>query len=261
MIPRGYITAWRQYAPWSDDAQVEQDLVIERALQEIYNDDYLKERLVFRGGTALHKVHLSPAARYSEDLDFVQLKDEQIGETLGRLRNALAFLGKAQHKYTERDHKLLFRFESEIPPVRKMRLKIEINCREIKPITRMSSFDRVLDSDYYRSNAEVLTYQTTELLATKVRALYQRRKGRDLFDLWYAEQHLSPDWTEVVSILKRYLAPHEVVIDRVDFESNIKQKLEKDDFRNDMKTLIRPEIDYSIERAGEFVLDAIASKL
>lgn len=71
MIPQSYITAWRKKAPWQEDFQVEQDMVIERALIEIYNEPFLKERLAFRGGTALHKLYLSPAARYSEDIDLV----------------------------------------------------------------------------------------------------------------------------------------------------------------------------------------------
>ena len=64
MIPQAYITAWRKYAPWQEDFQVEQDLVIERSLMAIFNDEYLKDRLAFRGGTALHKLYLSPAARF-----------------------------------------------------------------------------------------------------------------------------------------------------------------------------------------------------
>ena len=79
MIPQSYITAWRKKAPWQEDYQVEQDLIIERALVEIYSDPFLKERLAFRGGTALHKLHLSPAVRYSEDIDLVQIKAEPFG--------------------------------------------------------------------------------------------------------------------------------------------------------------------------------------
>lgn len=45
--------------------QVEEDLVISRSLVEIYSDDFLRQRLAFRGGTALHKIYLKPAARYS----------------------------------------------------------------------------------------------------------------------------------------------------------------------------------------------------
>jgi predicted nucleotidyltransferase component of viral defense system len=64
VIPKAYITAWRNKAPWEEDYQVEQHLVIERALIAIYGDDFLHERLAFRGGTALHKLHLAPAVRY-----------------------------------------------------------------------------------------------------------------------------------------------------------------------------------------------------
>ena len=78
MIPRDYITEWRQHAPWISDAQVEQDLVISRALVEIYSCAELKDSFAFRGGTALYKLHL-PAVRYSEDIDLVQIKAEPAG--------------------------------------------------------------------------------------------------------------------------------------------------------------------------------------
>ena len=52
MIPQAYITEWRNKAPWQENYQVEQDLVIERALMAIYGNDFLHERLAFRGGTA-----------------------------------------------------------------------------------------------------------------------------------------------------------------------------------------------------------------
>lgn len=80
MIPQAYITAWRKKAPWQEDFQVEQDLVIERAIMLIFDDPYLKSRLAFRGGTALHKLYLAPAARYSEDIDLVQITAEPFGQ-------------------------------------------------------------------------------------------------------------------------------------------------------------------------------------
>lgn len=72
MIPRAAITAWCPSAPWATDAQVEQDLVLSRAVVEIFSEPTLASALVFRGGTALHKLFLTPAARYSEDIDLVQ---------------------------------------------------------------------------------------------------------------------------------------------------------------------------------------------
>ncbi len=73
MIPSDYITEWRAEAPWIEDSQVEQDLVISRALVEIFSHPHLSAALAFRGGTALYKLYVRPAARYSEDIDLVGL--------------------------------------------------------------------------------------------------------------------------------------------------------------------------------------------
>lgn len=78
MIPQRYIQEWKTQAPWPTDAQVEQDLVIARALVEMFSDDFIKKSLAFRGGTALHKLYLNPQIRYSEDIDLVQINSESI---------------------------------------------------------------------------------------------------------------------------------------------------------------------------------------
>jgi hypothetical protein len=88
VLPRVDIVRWRAVAPWADDDDVEQDLVITLALLDIFRDETLKSALAFRGGTALHKLHLPPAARYSEDIDLVQREPSPIGPTLSRLRRA-----------------------------------------------------------------------------------------------------------------------------------------------------------------------------
>ena len=71
MIPEYSLTEWRQEVPWVRDYQVEQDLMISRALVSLYENPKIKDHLVFRGGTALHKLYIKPAARYSEDIDLV----------------------------------------------------------------------------------------------------------------------------------------------------------------------------------------------
>ena len=86
MIPRDHITEWREQAPWIQDFQVEQDLVISRALVEIFFHPLLNDALAFRGGTALYKLHLRPAARYSEDIDLVQTRAEAGGPMMDALR-------------------------------------------------------------------------------------------------------------------------------------------------------------------------------
>ena len=78
MIPLDYITAWRVNAPWPQLSQIEQDLIICRALVELYSHPVVAKNLAFRGGTALFKLHLLPA-RYSEDIDLVQMQAGPIG--------------------------------------------------------------------------------------------------------------------------------------------------------------------------------------
>ena len=94
MIPEFAVRAWREYAPWIRMEQVEQDLLICRTLVSIFSDDYLGSHLAFRGGTAIHKLFLSPQSRYSEDIDLVQVQAEPIKETYDRLWEVLDFLGK-----------------------------------------------------------------------------------------------------------------------------------------------------------------------
>jgi predicted nucleotidyltransferase component of viral defense system len=93
MIARRYIEEWKENAPWPDNSQVEQDLIIERALVDMFSDELIYTTLAFRGGTALHKLYLRPQARYSEDIDLVQITEDPISTILKRIRERLAFLG------------------------------------------------------------------------------------------------------------------------------------------------------------------------
>ena len=110
MIPITDIRAWGSVVPWKNDEQVELDLVISRSLVEIYSDKYLSENLVFRGGTALHKLFLSPQPRYSEDIDLVQKKAGPIKDIITGLRTILAFLGEPKVKQKANNNTLIFRF-------------------------------------------------------------------------------------------------------------------------------------------------------
>lgn len=73
MINRTAIIQWNKFVPWNNFAQVEQDLIISRALVSIFSDEFLSSQLAFRGETALYKLYLSPQPRYSEDIDLVQI--------------------------------------------------------------------------------------------------------------------------------------------------------------------------------------------
>src|SRR5438309_10068960 len=115
MIPKPYIAAWRVQAPWSSDGYVEQDLVLSRAIVEIFSDSFLRERLAFRGGTALQKVYLKEPVRYSEDIDLVQRHAEPIGPVMNAIRAKLdVWLGKPKWELSRANASLVYRFDSEI---------------------------------------------------------------------------------------------------------------------------------------------------
>jgi len=98
MIPTAFIIAWRKNAPWIESSQVEQDLIIERSLVEIFKDPFLKEHLAFRGGIAMHKFFMKPQPRYSEDIDLVQIRPKPIKETINQIQKQLPFFEKADHR-------------------------------------------------------------------------------------------------------------------------------------------------------------------
>ena len=125
MIPEYALNEWRNTVRWGGLEQTEQDLVICRALVELFNDDYLSSHLAFRGGTALHKLYLSPQPRYSEDIDLVQIDPEPIKETINRITQVLSFISEPVIKQKANNNTLIFRFESEIQPVVPLKLKVE----------------------------------------------------------------------------------------------------------------------------------------
>jgi len=89
MMQQSHLTAWQGYAPWPKRSQIEQDLRLSRGVATIFADPVLNEHLAMRGGTVLHKAHLAPASRYSEDIDLVLVKAMDTDTLDQHLRRAL----------------------------------------------------------------------------------------------------------------------------------------------------------------------------
>lgn len=147
MIPTQNIVAWGAVVPWADPRQVEQDLIISRAIVAIFEDPFLRTALRFRGGTALNKLHFPAPLRYSEDIDLVRTTAGPIGPVLDALRAALQpWLGQAQYDPSTVAPKLRFRAEAEDGSGVPIRLKVETNISEI------DSFDPPLDLPFAVDN-------------------------------------------------------------------------------------------------------------
>lgn len=262
MIPGDYITEWRQQAPWVQDAQVEQDLVLSRAIVEIYKDAVLAEGLAFRGGTALYKLHLRPGVRYSEDIDLVQVSPEPIGATMDRIRHQLdPLLGTPRRQINEGRVLLVYRFASEEVPPHPLRLKIEINSRE--HFTHFGYVRRPfrVESRWFTEEVQVTTYNLDELIATKLRALYQRKKGRDLFDVWLALHRGLVDPDRVVACFLRYMEEGGTPVSRAEFEANLSAKFEMSEFRDDIRPLLSSSVVYDVDDAFDRVGRELVARL
>jgi hypothetical protein len=114
VIPVAFLQAWSVNAPWPDLRQIEQDLIISRALCDLFNASALNGKIAFRGGTAIHKLLFDQPLRYSEDIDLVQIPAEPIGATLDAVRDALSWLGRCQREQAGHSMHLLFRFTPEV---------------------------------------------------------------------------------------------------------------------------------------------------
>jgi predicted nucleotidyltransferase component of viral defense system len=262
MIPKADIVAWRQIAPWVSDAQVEQDLIISRALVSMFRDALISEQLAFRGGTALHKLYFNPARRYSEDIDLVQIVPGPVGGILDILQDVLnVFLGEPRRIQKERSVTLVYRMESEGPPEVPLRLKVEINTREHFTVLELSKRSFNVLSRWFAGECEITTFELEELLATKVRALYQRRKGRDLFDLWLGITQGKADAAKVVKIFKEYMKAEGRRIKREDYEKNIEAKMKHPGFIEDVKPLLPANVSYDVKAAFSLISKQIVSRL
>ena len=227
MIHFDYIQEWQSQAPWSDLRQVEQDLIISRVLCDLFNGTRLQGKIAFRGGTAIYKLLFQQPMRYSEDIDLVQMQAEPIGETISTIRDALKWLGQCKSRQSQHSTRLYFAFTPETRPNSTLKLKIEINTREHNNLYGIKKYPFQMNCSWYEANAEIPSYELDELFGTKLRALLQRDKNRDLFDLYQGISQCSIDCERTVSCMEHYLKQSNQTISRAQAEERMLTKLHR----------------------------------
>ena len=258
MIPAAFITDWGNTVRWPTVEQIEQDLVLSRLIIEIANDDYLGNELVFRGGTCLHKLHLNPALRYSEDLDYVRRSDGGIGVLLDAVRAIADRLGMSVTTNIKSFPKIRLRapFTSGNGT---MSVKVEVNTYERSPARELIRVPYTVDSQWYRGSADVQTFAVAELVATKIRALFQRSKGRDLFDLWLALTDLAIPPADIVECFAPYRPDKYTAVLA---EQNLRTKLTETSFRSDLEQLVGTRrFTYDIDAAAELIITQLLERI
>src|ERR1700739_2476970 len=165
MIPMMNIVAWGNVVPWGEQRQVEQDLIISRAIIDLFADPLLREQLRFRGGTALNRLHFPAPIRYSEDIDLVRTTAGPIGPILDRVRERLEpWLGRAHFEQRPVAPKLRIRAPAEDRGAAsaQIRLKVEINTSEIEAYDPPHGVPFRVDNPWFSGSAEIPTFSNEE---------------------------------------------------------------------------------------------------
>lgn len=233
----------------------EHDYRISYLLNDIYSNEFLKDRLLLKGGTAINKVYLKSLSRFSVDLDFNQIGSrEEVLRNVRQIRETLVQIAKEQ----DQSYKITFdrRYEQTTIHVKYTSItgqqpiqpiKIEISHVERFPIMKTESKELTLyDSE---SSTAIGTYKIEELLATKLRALYDRMKGRDLYDL-ASSFRLIEDKTVLRKMFLYYFYR-----DRKVFNSKIFfEKVSGSSYEDDVRGFIKPDIRFNLEDAKKEVV-------
>lgn len=263
MIPQAALDGWAQHAPWHSPLDIEQDLVLSRMITDIANHALLGEELAFRGGTSLHKLHLPSPWRYSNDLDYVRTTTGPVGDIMEAVRETALGMGLSEASYETKHDIVNMKFDADpTAAAGRIRIKVEINIRETTPLFDYERRRYDVVNPWYTGSAKVLTFKLEELLGTKLRALHQRRKGRDLFDLWVGLTQMRADPDRIISAFEHYLEQSGVRITPGAFDASLGEKLTHTGFLSDLDALlVRRPAGYTPEAGVELLRRALVPRM
>ena len=249
---------------WADEGGIpdltlaELDYRLVHALHAIYADPFLRDRLCLKGGTALNKFYLPGASRLSVDLDFNAIGTrEQVLHERTPIGEAIAAALEQQDSsydltYRGRyDQLTVYARFSPLSGTARQRLKVEVSF--IERFAIMGRVERSLAAPPFDEPLTISTYHLEELTSTKLRALYDRRKGRDIYDLFRIAD-LDLNQTAVRKMVLYYFCRANKVFHYPTFVSNVELKIAERGFRDDVHSLIRHGTDLAWETACQQVL-------
>ena len=188
----------------------------------------------------------------------MQVRAEPAGPVMDALRAALdPWLGAAKWKQTEGRVTFNYRFASEDPTPVPLRLKVEVNTREHFAEHGFRRVPFKVASRWFNGACDISTYELDELLATKLRALYQRRKGRDLFDIATALSRGGVDPARIIAAFRRYMDEGGHQVTRAELEKNLAAKLEDKRFQSDIPPLLAAGQTWDAAQAAALVVETL----
>ena len=177
------------------DKQIEKDYILSWILHGMSQKSFLKNNLVFKGGTALKKFYFQDY-RFSEDLDFT-LVDCGINpeEIIDNFKQTFSFVKQKSNISLEiKNHELskhgdLQFFIDYVGPLKggigTRDVKVDVTYNEIV-INETQLLPMFCEySDLLNTKTILPVYSLKEVFIEKLCALIDRTQPRDLYDLWY----------------------------------------------------------------------------
>lgn len=232
----------------------------------LFDDAFLQNQIAMRVGTLLHKVHLAPPSRYSEDLDLVVVGDRPAAHIRKALHRVLKGVLGTPKQSAWADLKLAIRntvkpsralrttyaIPSLIEPGTNPEIVVEANVTERQPHRSVIKIPFEFPFREVAIRTQVSGSDIHEMLGTKMRALFQRRRGRDLFDLYWALKLAKPAVApaKIIESFQHYLKLEGSGAGRAEFISLLDAHLADRGFCSDMNPLLRLGITYDPQQAG-----------
>lgn len=210
------------YVGTNNRYQVEKDYLQHVVLSQLYSN--ITDELVFKGGTALQKAYA--LNRFSEDIDFdLNLdSDKNIGMAVERIERGLKGINnffpsdyKKEVKIISMVYKLKIEGPFYLKPQSIQTIILEISTRE----TLLKKPDTLLITPLYKDISPyfVSLMSIDEMLSEKVRAIFTRKKARDLYDLYFL---LHKGATINIGYINRKLEYYGLKFSKKELENNIR---------------------------------------
>lgn len=166
-------------------------------VSKIIYDSPLRDKLVFKGGTALHHCYLSQM-RFSEDLDFTSLDRNIKLEDVKKIFEPYDFL-EVKKEYTSNATIKLERLTYNGPLGQPNSLKLEIDFIQnvILPAKDLEY------KNVWKVDTKVKIMDIREIVAEKIRATSDRARYRDFYDLFQILKNFKIDLKEVIELIKQ----------------------------------------------------------
>jgi predicted nucleotidyltransferase component of viral defense system len=198
--------------------------------------------IVLKGGTAIRKVYID-GYRFSDDLDFTMSKDIPteklrylISQATSAVKDESGIMFSNEIRFEENINGYEARVQFNIFGTRTnpMNIKLDITKPDMEKIIITPEIKKVIHPYSDKLSCELRVYSFDELVAEKIRSLFQRTRPRDLYDVWFLQ-----DKADISKILPLFLKKCQFIKLVPDIE---KIESRKDDFLNAWNNSLRHQM-------------------